>query len=135
MTVAVRPLATQALSDANARRVIIRKLLIGLLNGLAFAVITGIAAYVWFRVPGLGAVIGLAMICNLVAAAAGGTAGPAPAQGRSGSGFEPVRHHGDRCGGLFLVSLHRYALVRIALAKRAEFGAVTFHSPCLLTGH
>jgi magnesium transporter len=72
MTVAVRALATQALSDANARRVIIRELLVGVLNGIAFAVITGIAAYVWFKVPGLGIVIGLAMICNLVAAAAGG---------------------------------------------------------------
>ena len=72
MTVAVRALATQALSDANARRVIIREVLVGLLNGIAFAVITGIAAYVWFKVPGLGIVIGLAMITNLVAAAAGG---------------------------------------------------------------
>jgi magnesium transporter len=72
MTVAVRALATQALSDANARRVIVRELLVGVLNGIAFAVITGIAAYVWFKVPGLGIVIGLAMICNLVAAAAGG---------------------------------------------------------------
>ena len=43
-----------------------------LLNGLAFAVITGVAAYAWFKVPGLGFVIGLAMICNLVAAALGG---------------------------------------------------------------
>jgi len=72
MTVAVRALATRDLSDANARRVIARELLVGLLNGLAFAVITGIAAYVWFKVPGLGFVIGLAMICNLVAAALGG---------------------------------------------------------------
>jgi magnesium transporter len=72
MTVAVRALATQDLSDANARRVIVRELLVGLLNGVAFAVITGIAAYIWFRVPALGVVIGLAMICNLVAAALGG---------------------------------------------------------------
>jgi magnesium transporter len=72
MTVAVRALATQDLSDTNARRVIMRELLVGLLNGVAFAVITGIAAYVWFRVPALGVVIGLAMICNLVAAALGG---------------------------------------------------------------
>ena len=72
MTVAVRALATQDLSDANARRVILRELLVGLLNGIAFAVITGIAAYVWFRVPALGVVIGLAMICNLVAAGLGG---------------------------------------------------------------
>ncbi len=55
MTVAVRALATQDLSDANAKRVIMRELLVGLLNGVAFAVITGVpAAYVWFRVPGLG---------------------------------------------------------------------------------
>jgi magnesium transporter len=72
MTVAVRALATQALSAANARRVIMRELMVGLLNGVAFAVVTGVAAYAWFRVPGLGIVIGLAMIVNLVAAAAGG---------------------------------------------------------------
>jgi magnesium transporter len=72
MTIAVRALATQELSDANARRVIIRELLVGLLNGAAFAVITGVAAYAWFQVPGLGIVIGLAMICNMIAAAAGG---------------------------------------------------------------
>lgn len=72
MTVAVRALATRELVDANAWRVIVRELLVGLLNGVAFAVITGIAAYVWFKVPGLGFVIGLAMICNLVAAALGG---------------------------------------------------------------
>ncbi|HET7912622.1 MAG TPA: magnesium transporter [Pseudolabrys sp.] len=72
MTVAVRALATRDLSDANAWRVITRELMVGLLNGVAFAVITGVAAYVWFKVPGLGLVIGLAMICNLLAAALGG---------------------------------------------------------------
>lgn len=72
MTIAVRALATQELSGTNAKRVIMRELLVGLLNGVAFAIITGIAAYVWFRVPGLGVVIGLAMVCNLVAAALGG---------------------------------------------------------------
>jgi len=72
MTVAVRALATRELTDANAWRVIIRELLVGLVNGLAFAVITGVAAWAWFRVPGLGVVIGLAMMCNLLAAALGG---------------------------------------------------------------
>ena len=72
MTVAVRALATRELSDANAWRVIWRELLVGLLNGVAFAVITGVAAYIWFKVPDLGIVIGLAMICNLIAAALGG---------------------------------------------------------------
>jgi len=35
-------------------------------------VITGTAAYAWFRIPDLGLVIGLAMMCNLIAAALGG---------------------------------------------------------------
>ncbi|NGX99780.1 MAG: magnesium transporter, partial [Candidatus Afipia apatlaquensis] len=37
-----------------------------------FAAITGVAAAVWFKTSGLGIVIGLAMICNLVAGALGG---------------------------------------------------------------
>lgn len=72
MTVAVRALATQELGRANARRVVQRELLVGLLNGIAFAIITGTVAYVWFDVPGLSLVIGLAMICNLVVAGFGG---------------------------------------------------------------
>jgi len=72
MTVVVRAIATRELSTANAARVIVRELMVGLLNGLAFAVITGVAAAAWFKVTGLGVVIGLAMICNLVAAALGG---------------------------------------------------------------
>jgi len=72
MTVAVRALATRELSGANAGRIIARESLVGLVNGLAFAVITGVAAVVWFKVPDLGIVIGLAMLCNLVAGALGG---------------------------------------------------------------
>jgi magnesium transporter len=72
MTVAVRALATRELSNANAGRIVLREALVGLVNGLAFAVITGVAAAAWFRVPDLGLVIGLAMICNLVAGALGG---------------------------------------------------------------
>ena len=72
MTVAVRALATRELSSVNAARLILREVLVGLVNGLAFAVITGVAAAAWFRLPDLGLVIGLAMICNLVAGALGG---------------------------------------------------------------
>jgi magnesium transporter len=72
MTVAVRALATRELSSINAARLILREVLVGLVNGLAFAVITGVAAAAWFKVPDLGLVIGLAMICNLVAGALGG---------------------------------------------------------------
>jgi magnesium transporter len=72
MTVAVRALSTRELSSANAARIVLREALVGLVNGVAFAVITGVAAAAWFKVPDLGIVIGLAMICNLVAGALGG---------------------------------------------------------------
>ena len=72
MTVAVRALATRELGSNNAFRVVVREGLVGLVNGLAFAVITGIAAVAWFKIPALGVVIGLAMLCNLVAGALGG---------------------------------------------------------------
>src|SRR5215470_969739 len=72
MTVAVRALATRELGSNNAFRVVMREAMVGLVNGIAFAVITGIAAVAWFRIPGLGIVIGLAIICNLVAGALGG---------------------------------------------------------------
>jgi magnesium transporter len=72
MTVAVRALATRELGSNNAYRVVMREGLVGLVNGLAFAVITGIAAVAWFGIPALGVVIGLAMLCNLVAGALGG---------------------------------------------------------------
>jgi magnesium transporter len=72
MTVVVRALAVRELSRANAWRTILREVLVGLVNGLAFAVISGVAAVAWFKVPQLGIVIGLAMLCNLVAGALGG---------------------------------------------------------------
>ena len=72
MTVAVRALATRELGSKNAFRVVMREAMVGLVNGLAFAVITGVAAVAWFKIPGLGIVIGLAIICNLVAGALGG---------------------------------------------------------------
>jgi magnesium transporter len=72
MTVAVRALATRDLSDANAWRVIRREFLVGVLNGLGFAVIMGLIAVAWFQVTDLGLVIGMAMICVLAAAAIGG---------------------------------------------------------------
>jgi magnesium transporter len=72
MTVAVRALATRELSSANAWRIIRRELMVGVLNGLSFAVIMGLIAAAWFQVPDLGVVIALAMVTVLAAAALGG---------------------------------------------------------------
>lgn len=68
LTVAVRALATNELSSTNMWRAIFKETLIGLLNGAAFAVIIGLCAWFWFADPVLGAVIGSAMIINLIVA-------------------------------------------------------------------
>ena len=72
MTVAVRALATRELSAVNALRVTFREANVGFLNGIAFGVLTGIAAGGWFHSTGIGIVIALAMMTNLVAGALGG---------------------------------------------------------------
>jgi magnesium transporter len=72
MTVTVRALATRELPSANTWRIVRREVLVGLLNGLAFAVIMGAVAAFWFDVRDLGLVMGLAMVTVLAAAALGG---------------------------------------------------------------
>jgi len=72
MTVAVRALATRELRASNARRVIARELLVGLFNGVVFAVIMAAVVFARFGIADLGYVIALAMVINLVAAALGG---------------------------------------------------------------
>jgi magnesium transporter len=72
LTVAVRALATKDLTAANFFRVFGKELLMGWLNGVAFAIIMGLVTWAWFREPMLGLIIGGAMIINLLAAAAAG---------------------------------------------------------------
>ncbi len=76
MTVAVRALATREIDRANAMRVVRRELVVGLLNGLAFAVIMAAVAMAWYGPAQIGLVIGLAIIVTLAAAAAGGVVIP-----------------------------------------------------------
>ena len=76
LTVAVRALATRDLTGANVWRVIRREALVGLINGLIFAVIMGIVGVVWFGTPMLGFVIAVAMVINLVVAGFAGTGVP-----------------------------------------------------------
>lgn len=72
MTVTVRALATRELTAANVARVVVRETAVGLLNGVAFAILMGLIAYFWFHSTRLGLVIGAAMIINLLAAALAG---------------------------------------------------------------
>ncbi|MFO1157587.1 MAG: magnesium transporter [Reyranellaceae bacterium] len=73
VTVAVRALAMGELTAANAFRFVAKEAAVGGLNGLVFALLMGLAVVVWYHDWRLGAVIGAAMICNLLAAALAGT--------------------------------------------------------------
>ncbi len=72
LTVAVRALATKDLTGSNLWRVVRREVLVGLVNGVAFAVIMGIVGLLWFGSPALGLVIAAAMVINLVVAGLAG---------------------------------------------------------------
>lgn len=72
LTVAVRALATKDLTSANVWRVIRRESMVGLVNGVVFAVVMGIVGVLWFGTAALGVVIGLAMIVNLLIAGLAG---------------------------------------------------------------
>jgi magnesium transporter len=50
----------------------LREILVGIANGWVFALIMGALAGLWFQNWGLGVVMGLALVVNLIAAALGG---------------------------------------------------------------
>lgn len=95
LTVAVRSLATKDLTPSNAARIVWREAVVGGLNGFLFAVIMGGLAGLWyFAMTGsqleslkLGAVVGAAMIVNLLAA---GLAGILVPLGLQWAGADPA---------------------------------------------
>ena len=68
LTVAVRALATKELTSTNAMRQIGKEILVGAINGVIFAVLMGAVAWGWFGTPGIGLVIGMAMVVNMIVA-------------------------------------------------------------------
>ncbi|NPA30138.1 MAG: magnesium transporter [Epsilonproteobacteria bacterium] len=68
LTVTVRQLALGEISPTEAKRVIVKEVLLSLGNGLLYAVVMGLIAWVWFKMPMLGVVIALSMVINLLAA-------------------------------------------------------------------
>lgn len=65
LTVVVRQLALGAISQGDATRIIKKEAIISLGNGILFAIIMGIIAFLWFDIKLLGVVIALSMVINL----------------------------------------------------------------------
>ena len=76
LTVAVRAIATKDLTTSNVWRVIRREVLVGLLNGMIFALVLGFVGYFWFGSSIIGWVLALAMVLNMVVAGLAGTVIP-----------------------------------------------------------
>ncbi|MGR3342449.1 MAG: magnesium transporter [Paracoccaceae bacterium] len=72
LTVAVRAIATRDLTSSNVWRVIRREVMVGLANGVIFALVMGLVGMLWFDSPVLGGVIAVAMVINLVVAGLAG---------------------------------------------------------------
>lgn len=72
VTLVVRGLAVGTITDANARRLLVRELMVGVLNSMLWALIVALVAVAWFHNLALGLIIALAMIINLVFAALAG---------------------------------------------------------------
>jgi magnesium transporter len=72
MTVTVRAIATRELGEHNERRIILRELGVGFLNGVVIAAILGTLAALWFQQHQLGVVIAFALVVNLCAAGLAG---------------------------------------------------------------
>jgi magnesium transporter len=72
MTVTVRALATRNLDIYNAWRVVRREAGVGLVNGVIFGILIGLAAGLWFQDPNIGGIIATAMLINMMAAALAG---------------------------------------------------------------
>ena len=72
LTVAVRAIATKDLTASNAWRVIRRESVVGLINGLVFAVIIGGLGLVWYGSTTLGFVLAAAVVVTMLMAGVSG---------------------------------------------------------------
>jgi magnesium transporter len=72
LTIITRAMALGQIDRSNARRILRKELLVGVLNGAGWAIVVAAATYLWFGDWRIGGVIGAAMIINMIVAALAG---------------------------------------------------------------
>ncbi|MCI0655112.1 MAG: magnesium transporter [Methylococcaceae bacterium] len=65
----IRSLALGQINSSNVRRLIVKELVIGLLNGAVWGLVTGLIVFLIYDDPSLGAIMAGAMLLNLLVAA------------------------------------------------------------------
>ena len=68
LAVTIRAIATKELSSGNFNKIVGKEFLIGILNGIIFAVITAVIVQLWFQEIKLSLLIGISMILNMIVA-------------------------------------------------------------------
>ncbi len=76
MTLVIRGLALDQVSDHNARKLLFKEVAVGLLNSMVWALVIATVTYLWFDNLGLGVIIASAMTINLLIAALAGVTIP-----------------------------------------------------------
>ena len=68
LAVTIRALATKELSSSNINQIVTKEFVIGILNGIIFAIITGVIVQLWFKEFNLSILIAVSMILNMIVA-------------------------------------------------------------------
>ena len=72
LVIITRAIALGQINTANAMGILRKELMVGVLNGIGWALIVSVFTYLWFGDWRIGGIIGAAMIVNLVVAASAG---------------------------------------------------------------
>jgi len=68
LAVTIRALATKELSSGNFGKIVTKEFIIGIFNGIIFAVITGVIVQLWFKEINLTILIAASMVLNMMVA-------------------------------------------------------------------
>jgi magnesium transporter len=68
LAVTIRAIATKELSSSNINKIVGKEFFIGVLNGIIFAVITGVVVLLWFKQIDLSIIIAASMVLNMIVA-------------------------------------------------------------------
>ena len=72
LTVIVREMALGEMTKGDGRRALIKEAILGICNGLAIGLLVGVVGFLWKGSARLGAIVGIAMLLNMIGAALSG---------------------------------------------------------------
>ena len=87
LTVVIRGLSNGTITEKNSRKVFIKELLVGSLNGIIWALVVTLVTLLWFKSLSLAIIIGVAMIITMASSALFGALLPSMLEGM---GIDPT---------------------------------------------